>query len=120
MGMPWTLDALKDAPERYASPRYRRFARVFDPYRAQFAEAAELAALIGVIGDTNARYVFHWTVGTLRDKVRPLIAHPPIVEAAKPLLEENLRLMDADDGVRLVHAMQDGGWRGESRAIWFA
>lgn len=112
MGMPWTLDALKPAPERYASLRFRRFAQNFDPYRAQFAEAAELAALIHVIGDTRARYVFHWSPATLRERVRPLIAHPPIVEAAKPMIEDNLRHMDVGDGLGLFAAMQDGGWKG--------
>ena len=112
MGMPWTLDALKAAPERYASQRFRRFAGVFDPYRAQFAEAVELAALNGVVDDVHLRYVFHWSWATLRDKVRPLLAHGPVQQAAQALIAENRALVTADDGRALLAAMQDGGWKG--------
>jgi hypothetical protein len=97
--------------ERYASPKFRRFARSFDPYRVDYEDAVELVAFLDLVPVASAKYVFGWTPYG-QESARKLSQHVPVVEGAEPLAEANRRLVSLTDGLRVLSAMQDGGWTG--------
>lgn len=110
MAVPYSCDAMLPAAERYASPKFRRFARTFDPYRVDYEDAIELVAFLDLVPLASAKYVFGWTQYG-QQSARKLAEHHPVVEGAKPLVEANRRLVSLSDGLTVFSAMQDGGWK---------
>lgn len=108
--LPYSCDALLPIGPRYASQKFRRYARYFRLTRMTWEEACELVAFLHVVPPRYARFVFHWTDRTYR-KVKRLMKRSDLVEAAASWAEENRRAVTVDDGLRILDAMRDGGWR---------
>jgi hypothetical protein len=113
MGMPWTCDATLPTAERYASLKFRRFARILYAHRLDYGEAQELVAFGLVVGAKALRWIFQWPPPAVRE-YRRLEAHMvkdvDVVAAA----EQNRACYTKDEGLAVLRAMQDGGFRAGS------
>ena len=110
MPLPYDCDVTLPTATRYASPKFRRFARSFDPYRLDYEDAVELVAFLQMVPIHASAYIFGWD----RDGVggaRSLIQSQELFEAGQVLDEANRRLVTPPDALMVLSAMQDGGWR---------
>lgn len=102
----YDCDALLAAPERYASQRFRR-ARAFVLDRADAIELVSFVESIG--GILFAKRIFHWTGHAQVLAYEELRSH--FVREAQPYIRVNHAQMGVDQGLAVLQAMRDGGWR---------
>ena len=110
MTMPWTFDALLPAEQRYSSLKFRRVARRFDPTRLDYADAAELVAFVRTVDLKHARWMFHWAGAGVREMDR-LLKHLSADANVERMVQENHDRTTRADGLAMLKAMRDGGWR---------
>lgn len=107
--MIYDCDALLETNARYASLKFRRFSRWFRPTKLDWGDAIELVAFVESIGGPkHAAYVFHWGQAGVRAYAR-LRKH--VGDAAQPYIRANRESLSLDDGLAVLRAMQDGGWK---------
>lgn len=112
MAVPYSCDALLPTAERFASPKFRRLARSFNPYKLDYAEAVELVAFLDMVPLAAAKFIFMWEKGLWGiEAARKLVEHPPLIEGAQPLIAANRAVVGLDDGLMVLSAMREGGWR---------
>ncbi len=106
MTMPWSCDVLKEAPERYASLRFRRFQSLNS---LDMAELYELAAFMETMKhDRACMHIFRWRGDVARArKVRAALKDHDVV---KVMVDQNLAGQTVSDGLLVLKAMQEGGW----------
>jgi hypothetical protein len=110
MTLPFCCDATLPTSERYASLKYRRVARKFDTSRLDYDLATELVAFLQLVPVHVSRWIFQWDQIT-RKRAVELTQHAPLRADALPLHNQNLLHQGPDDGLALLRAMQDGGWK---------
>jgi len=109
--MKWTMDALLPADKRYTSLKFRRVARRFDATRLGFDDAAELVAFVETVdGVRHARRIFQWGVVGEAEAVR-LVTHMKQFPQIATMVQENHEGLTRAEGLAVLGAMQDGGWR---------
>lgn len=107
--MLYSCDALLPTAERYASLKFRRYSRWFRPTRFAWDEALELVAFVETIGGVKfAAFVFHWGHAGVKAYER-LRKH--MLADAQPYIRANEGSVGLDDGLAVLKAMQDGGWK---------
>lgn len=106
--MPWHVDALLPTAERYASERFNTFARWFNPYKIGYADACEFVAFHETVGRRAVRYIFQWTSSV---SGKELVDHLGNIPEVKAMIEQNHLAASRADGLAVLKAMQDGGWR---------
>lgn len=102
MSIPFDCDATLPLAKRYASQKFRRYARAFSVENAPADALAELRAFIDTTSYRAAIRIFHWHA-----QFRPEI---PESALSKEMLAENLRNLRVEDGIAVFQAMRDGGW----------
>lgn len=107
--MPWTCDATLPTAERYASLKFRRFARRFDVSRIDYEDAAELVAFMLVVPERWAKWIFHWDLEG-RAAARALFEHMKDRPETLAMMDQNLAQQDYADGIAVLGAMRDGGF----------
>lgn len=108
MTMPFTCDALLPLADRYASERFRRVAQHFNPARIDYGTALELIAFVETVGLHWAKRILHWRSRGLRDYAT-LKDH--IGSDAEPYIDHNRSCIDEADGLAVLVALRDMGWR---------
>lgn len=115
MTIPHNCDALLPKLERAASLKFRRFARL----HLDHDDGCELVAFLDVVPHRWAKYIFGWSeylVGQVRS-IGPMCRVPEMIA-------DNNAHWTRDDGLAVLRAMQDGGWKSGGmpkivvRAIW--
>jgi hypothetical protein len=99
-------DGLLPQAERYASGKYRRLSRAIRVPDMDYGDALELAAFMGVVGHEAASYVFQWNKRTANDVLR-LVDW----DEAREYISANLASVEEGDGLSLLRAMREGGWK---------
>lgn len=118
MSLPWSVDALRPANERYASLKFRRFARKFRIYNhLAYDDAAELVAFLHIVPFKWARWIFGWDMW-MEKRINVLMDHIDEPE----MVRQNIEACDVDVGVAVLEAMRDGGWTKGSvpEVVWRA
>lgn len=110
MTMPWTFDALLPADKRYTSLKFRRAGRQFDASRLDYADAAELCAFVETIDLKHARWIFQWRGAGVREMDR-LLKHLSADPTVGRMVHDNHEAVTRSDGLAVLQAMKDGGWR---------
>lgn len=117
MPIPFDCGVLKPAEARYSDHRFRRVSRDFDPYSLDYGEACELVSFVELTGVVPARWIFHgvpnWSV-----KTRELITQLKNENLVTEMVQANHNGLDVDDGLAMLQAMRDGGWKGGPVPIW--
>lgn len=109
--MIYTCDALLPTAERYASLKFRRYARWFRPTKLDYGDALELVSFVEAIGGVrHARWIFHWTGQAPVKAYQRLKQH--VLADVEDYIHANQASIGLDDGLAVLRAMQDGGWRG--------
>lgn len=109
--MIYTCDALLPTAQRYASLKFRRYSRWFKPTKLDYGDALELVSFVEAIGGVrHARWIFHWT-GQASVKAYERLKQHVLVDA-EDYIHANRASIGLDDGLAVLRAMQDGGWRG--------
>lgn len=109
MSIPYDVDVMLPAKDRFLSGKFRRVCRKFWPTKMDWDEAAELVALMHVTGAGGAMGIFQWDVPTLlRAKAmgREMASEPDVQMMAR----ENLARANHDDGLRLIQIAKECGW----------
>lgn len=107
--LPYHVDALQAPPKRYASARFRRVARVIRTDLLDYSDVVELVAFVESVGGFRyARWIFHWGYGQAH-VYAALREHAGRV--GEDCARDNLAAFGVDEGLAVLHAMQEGGWR---------
>jgi len=101
--MPYMCDSLLDTEARYASMKYRRLSRWFDPYTLTADELIEARALVLTPGFRieHVRALMMWK----RSFVPTLDLLSAYDDEAKPLAEANALGVDQADGEAVIRAI---------------
>jgi len=104
--IPWSCDATLPTPERLASLKYQRCARL---YGVDYDDATELVAFLGLVPIRWSKYIFKWSErqATLaRDMQREAAEDAQVAR----MVRENHEGVREGDGLAVAAAMRDGGW----------
>jgi hypothetical protein len=78
--------------------------------RLDYADACELVAFVETIGWPAARHVFGWVPNAKRHYER-LRDHLKGFGHVQAMVEQNVAEPTREDGLAVLRAMQDGGWK---------
>ena len=109
MAIPYHFDALLPTAKRYASPKFRRVAWKFSFKNLDWYDALELVAFVETIGLRHARYILHWRGLASIRAYQKLRFH--IGTDADEYILLNQQAMGVDEGLAILRAMLDGGWK---------
>lgn len=109
--MLYHCQALAPTAQRYASEHFRRYAQWFRPTKFSWDEAVGLVAFVETISPKAARFVFHWGHAGVKAYAR-LAKHMLAHEEVRAAVEANQASIGPDDGLAVLQAMKDGGWKG--------
>lgn len=112
MPLPNDMGATLPRIERVTDARFRRACGVF---RLDLVDAVELTAFLHIVPPDFARWIFGWKRTSVL-AAREFLADPKICELAQPLVVENIHAMSVPNGLAILRAMQDGGWRPRNTA----
>lgn len=103
MGMPYMCDALLPLEERYASLKYRRLSRSFDPYRQDTADLVEARALLITPGilPIHAYALMRWTY-RMNERLKLL---EQLDDLARPLAQANAMAASVEDGEAMLRTI---------------
>ena len=108
--IPWHCDALLPTAERYASLKFRRFARRFDATAVDYWDACELVAFLDFMeGVGHAAWVFHWAGAGKREAQR-LVDHLGTRDDVLRMVRENQSAQGRADGLAVLAGMREAGW----------
>jgi len=107
--IPWTCDALLDADERHASPKFRRFRQFFRAEDIQYEDAIELVAFLKAVPIRFAKYIFGWCQTAIIEANR-VLKHLSADANVARMVEENALALSEEDGLKCLRAMLEGGW----------
>lgn len=105
--MYYTCDALLPRAEKYASLKFRRIARRFNPFRLDYGDALELAAFLHVVPIKFATRLFEWDQGGVK-AARTILYH--FRGAAEEFAKANLDSVTVQDGITLIQRLREYGW----------
>lgn len=109
MAMPFHAGVLRPKIERYGDDRFRQLRHNLRPYKIDYHLALELVAFLGVVDHLpSASWMFH---GKLSWRRAAKVLQDHLGEEAKPLIRANKEALTVDDGLMMLSAMQDGGWK---------
>lgn len=107
MAIPWHMDALRPAE----TPKFKRAKGRLKLSLLDYAEAAELAAFVDMVGIDHARWIFNWYAPDMAEATR-LVEHFHALgpdHAAR--VAQNNEAIERADGLAVLGAMLRGGWR---------
>lgn len=105
--MPYHCGALLPTEQRYTNLQFRRLSRYFRVASVDYDDAICLAAFLRVVPPQFASWIFHWTPYTAK-KAHALLYY--YREPSREYARANFSELSVEDGLRVLQAMQDGGW----------
>lgn len=116
--VPFDCDALLPIEQRFVSQKFRRLSRFIYPRKLDWGDAAELVAFTQFLGGTKyATPIFGWGARSVYN-VGKLLTYRELLEDAKPLLDQNLAQVQAEDGFAVLRALQQNGWKEGQLPVW--
>lgn len=109
MGMPYHAGVLRPKIERYSGDKFRQLRQTINPYKIDYQLALELVAFLGVVGNLAAAARMFQGGANWKRSARILQEH--LKEDAEPFIQANKEAMTVEDGLMMLSAMQDGGWK---------
>lgn len=103
--MPFMCDALLPTEQRYASTKYRRLSKWFNPYRQERGDLVEVRAMLLTPGvdKTHVKAMMRWSPAMMGN----LKVLDELDDEARPLAQANAEAAGLDDGEAMIRAILD-------------
>jgi len=106
MAIPWNMDVLRPAE----TPKFKRAKGRLKLSLLDFAEAAELAVFVDMVGVDHARWIFNWYPPDMAEAMRLVEHFRALGPDHDARLSENNDAIERADGLAVLGAMMRGGW----------